>query len=380
MTTPVETQQPQALDDLAYWLAIQHQQAQEKIANSTAAGLALIWGALQFSRLDETTPAWLHGATLQVEQKFRESEEAAFEFVQGTKWAIEPLSDPLKKIDTVFPTKEFQLAMRATGPASVKRATGVAFAPPERDSEALFRGFPPEVQQENLDRLVGDLLSRGKLNSTGVGVKYALNGGRGEVQQLVIRDARDRIKNGLTIGWARFTEDSFDSKTGKRTGPCYFCALLAARGAKYLDATSFDVSNNRIREPVPVENRRGNARTTRRAFIGDGVAKVHDHCKCSLRPVYREQDSKDERANLFEQQYKDMYKQNPWLRNPALEGSQDMKEWRKFYQYPTPYSDRPAVNLSMVRENRALVAQELGASSEHVRWWDRTIRRLEAAS
>jgi hypothetical protein len=371
MTTPVQTRQPQALDDLAFWLAIQHQEAQQQIANSTAAGLALLWGALQFARLDETTPAWLHGVTLQVEQKFRESEQAAFDFVQGSKWAVEPLSAPLRKIDTVFPTKDFQLAMRATGPATVKRGSAVAFAPPESDSERLFSGFPPEVQQANLDRLADDLLGRGKLNSTGAGVKFALNGGRGEVQQLVISDARERIRNRQTIGWARFTEDS-------DTGPCYFCALLASRGAKYLDATSFDVSSNRIREPVPEDRRRGNARTTRRAFLGDGVAKVHDHCKCSLRPVYREQDSMDARAKYFLRQYKKMFKDSPWL--SSLEGSEDMKQWRKVYKRPPPYEVRPVVSLAAVRRNRELVAQELGAGSDHVRWWDRTIRRLEAAN
>lgn len=371
MTTPTQTRQPQALDDLAYWLAIQHQEAQQAIANSTAAGLALLWGVLQFANLDASTPGWLHGVTLQVEQKFRESEQAAFDFVQGTKWAIEPLSKPLKKIDTVFPTKDFQLAMRATGPATVKRGTQVAFAPPESDSDVLFRGFPPEVQQANLDRLANDLLGRGKLNSTGAGVKFALNGGRGEVQQLVIADARERIRNGLAIGWARVTEDS-------DTGPCYFCALLAARGATYLDATSFDVSNNKIREPVT--SPRGNNRTTRRAFLGDGVAKVHDHCKCTLRPVYSKRSFRDPRAKYFERQYEQMFKDYPWLKNPALGGSENLKQWRKVYKRPPSYDKNPAVNLAAVRKNREYVARELGADSEHVRWWDRTIRRLEAAS
>lgn len=381
MTTPVQTRQPQALDDLAFWLAIQHQNAQEKIANATATGLALLWGALQFARLDETTPAWLHGVTLQVEQKFRESEDAAFEFVQGAKWAIEPLSDPLEKIDTVFPTKDFQLAMQATGPASVKRGSRVAFAPPERDSDALFRGFPPEVQQQNLDRLTGDLMALGKLNSTGAGVKFALNGGRGEVQQLVIRDARDRIKNREVIGWARFTEDSFDPRTGKPTGPCYFCALLASQGAVFLDSTSFDRSNNLIRDPVPENRRRGNARTTRRAFIGDGPAKVHDHCKCTLRPVYREKDSRDARAKYFLRQWKDSDKAYAKLPdNRRKEDATDVERFRAVYKFPPPYEVRPAVNLPAVRRQREYVARELGAGSPHVRWWDRTIRRLESAS
>lgn len=386
MTTPTQTRQPQALDDLAYWLAIRHQDAQQQIANSTAAGLALLWGVLQFSRLDESTPGWLHGVTLQVEQKFRESEDAAFDFVQGTKWAIEPLSKPLRKIDTVFPTKDFQLAMRATGPATVKRGTQAAFAPPERDSERLFSGFPPEVQQANLDRLADDLLGRGKLNSTGAGVKFALNGGRGEVQQLVISDARERIRNRQTIGWARFTEDS-------QNGPCYFCALLASQGATYLDATSFDRSNNKIRdfgapkgegqELVADLLRRLDERAdrlnlpsqsrSRRAFLGDGLAKVHDHCRCSLRPVYREEDSMDDRASFFLKQWEEMD-------STGLSWKDQIKEFRRVYKRPPPYRDNPPVSLAAVRRNRELVAQELGVSSPHVRWWDRQIKALEAAS
>lgn len=380
MTTPTQTRQPQALSDLADWLAIQHQDEQQQIANSTAAGLAILWAILQFRRLDESTPAWLHATTLQAEQKFRESEQAAFEFVQGSKWAVEPLSEPLTKIDTVFPTQDFQLAMRATGPVAVKRATGKAVTGLQRDSEPLLDGIAPEVYEANLNALMDDVMSFGKLNSTGAGVKFALNGGRGEVQQLVIKDARERIKNRQTIGWARFTEDSFDKKTGKRTGPCYFCALLASQGAVFLDATSFDRSNNLIREPVPEERRRGNNRSTRRAFIGDGVAKVHDHCKCMLRPVYREQDKYDERADYFLDQYKDMFKENPWLRNPALGGSQNMAEWRKWYKFPPAYVDKPAVNLAAVRRNRELVAQELGAGSPQVKFWDRQIKALEAVS
>lgn len=395
MTTPTQTRQPQALDDLAYWLAIQHQEAQQAIANSTAAGLALLWGVLQFANLDASTPGWLHGVTLQVEQKFRESEQAAFDFVQGTKWAIEPLSKPLKKIDTVFPTKDFQLAMRATGPATVKRGTQVAFAPPESDSDVLFRGFPPEVQQANLDRLANDLLGRGKLNSTGAGVKFALNGGRGEVQQLVIADARERIRNRQTIGWARFTEDS-------DTGPCYFCALLASQGAIYLDATSFDVANNKIRDvgakSVPtvedgqeylaellgkLDQRAARKGITgvRRAFLGDGPAKVHDHCRCSLRPVYREENSMDSRADFFLKQWNDRNKNYARLpesrRKPSATA---LQKFRAVYKRPDKYEATPAVSLAMVRQNRELVAQELGASSPHVRWWDRQIKALESAS
>lgn len=375
MTQPVVETQP--LPELADWLAIQHQGEQQKVADKTAAGLALLWGALRFDRLDEATPAWLHGVTLQVEQQFRDSEQAAFDFVQGSKWAVEPLSKPLVKIETSFPTRDFQVAMRATGPVAVKQATKRAVTPPVRDSGALLLDAPPEPAITDLDALVDDLLGFGKVNSTGVGVKFALNGGRGEVQQLVLRDARTRRE---PIGWARFTEDSLN-------GPCYFCALLAARGPVYYNQDSFSRSSDKIREfksPVPRDENRDylaellgrldakSGSVVRRAFVGDGPAKVHDHCRCQMRPVYREQDGLDARAKFFERQ---------WEKAPrGVDWKDSINEFRKVYRRPPPYSERPGVSLRSMRRNRDAVAEALGERSPNVKWWDRKIRELEKLS
>ena len=363
---------------------------QQAIADKTAAGVALLWGILQYDRLDETTPAWLHAVTLQVEQQFRISEQAAFEFVQGSKWAVEPLSDPLKMIVTEFPVKDFQLAMRATGPASVKRATGAAFNAPVNYSEALSTlnaqnvptpgGSTPQWVLNRIKELeaskarrdaaiaanASESMAVGKLNSTGAAVRHALNGGRGEVEQLVVVDAKKRFADRKVIGWARFTEDS-------ETGPCYFCAILASQGAVYLNADSFSRSNSMIREV-------NKNRKSRRAFIGDGPAKVHDHCKCTLRPVYREQDKMDERARFFEQQWKDRFESYAKLpdarQNPDVT---DINRFRAVYKMPPPYKANPAVNLEQVRRNRELAARELGENSPQVKWFDRTINALEIA-
>lgn len=371
---PQGSDQPKPLPELAFRLAIEHQDEQQSIADKAAAGLALLWPLLQFDKLDATTPGWLHATTLQIEKQFRESEEAAFRYVQGAKWAVEPFSDPLKKVETRFPIKDVQLAMRATGPAAIKRATQTAFTVPESDSGRLLAVDEGDVPPRGLEELADRLLAWGKLNSTGAGVKHALNGGRGEVQQLVVVDATERIKNRQAIGWARFTEDS-------RTGPCYFCALLASQGAVFYSADSFERSNNKIRDYTPKTSepalndllskldaradRLGLAEVkSRRAFIGDGPAKVHDHCKCSMRPVYREEDSMDARANFFLKQ---------WKETPG-----GLKEFRRAYVRPEPYDKEPAVNLADVRRNRELVAQELGAGSPHVKWWDRQIRALSS--
>lgn len=387
MTAPTG-EKPEALSDLAYWLAVQHQDEQQKIGDKAAAGLALLWGLLRYDRLDETSPAWLHAATLQVQQGFRESEEAAFQFVQGSKWAVEPLSDPLVKVNTQFPLKDFQLAMRVTGPVTVKRATARAFTGAVGDSGGVLGQVAPEVPAADVRAVESDVMALGKLTSTGAGVKHVLNGGRGEVEQLVVIDAAERFRNRQAIGWARFTEDS-------DTGPCYFCALLASQGAIYYGGDSFDASNSKIRDfsnwkpegegqqyvadlLAKLDSRaadKGLKQTTvRRAFVGDGPAKVHDHCKCTLRPVYRTQDAMDARAKYFLRQWTSVTKKLDAGMNPK----DKMKEFRRVYKRPPAYSDRPVLNLAAIRRNRELVAQALGAGSPHVKWWDRQIRALEA--
>lgn len=365
MTSPDTTQQaePKPLPLLADWLAQQHQKQQQEIADKAAAGFALLWSILQYDRLDESTPAWLHAVTLQAEQQFRLSEQTAFDFVQGTKWAIEPMSDPLKKVKTQFPTADFQLAMRATGPATVKKATQAAFTAPVRQSDALLVPIAPEVPRFDIGAIQTDVMALGKLTSTGAAVKHVLNGGRGEVQQLVLLDAKERVKNKEAIGWARVTEDS-------ENGPCYFCALLASQGALYYNEDSFARSNDLIREPV--KNPRGNNRTTRRAFLGNGPAKVHDHCKCTLRPVYRKEDSRDERARFFLRQWNKFQGYGSY--------KEKLANFRSSYVKPPPYEDVPLVKLVDVIRNRDLLAQRIGEDSSQVRWYDRKIEEIQLAS
>lgn len=78
---------------------------------------------------------------------------------------------------------------------------------------------------------------------------------------------RDRV----ALGYVRVT----------RTDPCWFCAMLASRGLRYRAFTegSFDASDAR--------------------FSGDGDAKVHDNCGCSLKPVYADNDPLVARTERF---------------------------------------------------------------------------------
>lgn len=95
-------------------------------------------------------------------------------------------------------------------------------------------------------------------------VRHAQAGGR---QTIHDNSERDRV----ALGYVRVT----------RANPCAFCAMLASRGLRYraFKEGSFDLSDSR--------------------FTGDGDAKVHDNCGCSLKPVYSENDPMVGRTEKF---------------------------------------------------------------------------------
>jgi len=95
-------------------------------------------------------------------------------------------------------------------------------------------------------------------------VRHAQAGGRQTVFENAERDE-------IALGWVRVT----------KAKPCFFCAMLASRGLHYrsFKEGSFDLSDAR--------------------FTGEGDAKVHDNCGCSLKPVYAQNDKLVDRTKEF---------------------------------------------------------------------------------
>lgn len=150
------------------------------------------------------------------------------------------------------------------------------YAVPELDglADAVVRSSLAVTGQRTFERLVKRgmdesaalRLVRGQV--AGSAMRHALNGGRQQVLSAVRRDP-------AAIGWARVT----------REAPCWFCAMLASRGAVYKD-DSFDSSDPR--------------------FIGsDSDVKVHDSCQCVYEPRFRRDalvsEASRKAADLWEQ-------------------------------------------------------------------------------
>ncbi len=85
----------------------------------------------------------------------------------------------------------------------------------------------------------------------GAAMRHGLAGGRDTIEEYADESRGRRVR-----GYVRITRE--DDRV------CYFCAVLASR-ANYLK-DSFDYSDQ--------------------LFEGEGTAKVHDSCRCILRPMY----------------------------------------------------------------------------------------------
>lgn len=97
-------------------------------------------------------------------------------------------------------------------------------------------------------------------------IRHAQSGGRAT---LIGASDQDPV----ALGYVRVT----------RAKPCFFCAMLASRGLVFAE-DSFDFSDPR--------------------FTGDGTAKVHDECGCTMKPVYNR---KTDEALAATEPFEDMW-------------------------------------------------------------------------
>lgn len=327
MTQP-QSKQPQALPELAAFLAIQHQADQESLATQTAAGLSILWPILKFSDLASSTQPWLHATTLEIEKGYQKSVSLGMQFAQDTLWATDPTAGMIHTLPIQFPVQKVQASMQVTGPVAIKHATKVLALDDQSFTDAVER----------------KVMGNAKEGSTGTGVKLATQGGRDAVVQstkladVVPESELVKRRQSNVIGYARFTNSE---------KPCYFCATLASRGAVYKENAFIETSKH----------------------FGDNIAAVHDHCMCSLRPVFRTEDSMDDRANFFKGQWDKL--------TANYSGKAAMNAFRRGYVPPPPYESSPAVDLGSVRANRGrLVDLGFAADSPQVRFYDDVIEKL----
>jgi len=140
------------------------------------------------------------------------------------------------------------------------------------------------------------------------------------------------------LGYARFTDSA----------PCHFCALLASRGAVY-GKHSFVGSHTGFKandeaSDVPAD------------YVD--VARVHNNCKCTLRPVYAKSQAMDDEAKFYKTQW---------------ENSNDVNDFRdNFRTYEREPADVIELQNDLREREDALLDAGFDAFAPQVEWARRT--------
>lgn len=351
MTAP-PPERPDYLAWLVAWLVSHHQDEQRSIASDVVKKLTPLWKILGFRNLATTRTPWIEAVLPVVEAAYVESQHAAQRFVVDYRHANLPTAPeipaitggPLVNVPTVStPGLRASSANVAVAPRSAPlRAPGVRVSvTPSIIEQTQFHGGRAAVSLlatgpgEVLHRMPAteqQAMDAGQLRSSRVAVRIVTDGGREVVRQAVELDHD-------AVGWARVLN----------TNPCAFCAMLASRGAVYKNA-SFNTSNDR--------------------FDGEGVAKVHDGCRCGLRPVYSHGDSRDATAQAL---------WDEWGALTSGHGGRDaLNAFRRGFHPPEP-PPAPRIDLhSLIVQREQLVRDGFAEDSEQVAWMDQQIARFGA--
>ena len=131
-------------------------------------------------------------------------------------------------------------------------------------------------------------LDRSAVTLSGTASRLTLEGGRSVVAETAQNDAD-------AIGWMRVTDGD----------PCSWCAMLASRGAVFKSAATAGGRKNV-------------------GFAGHGQFKFHDHCGCTVVPVFDHDDPRLDHAD-------DLYDQ--WVQaTQGHSGNAAVNVWRRYWE------------------------------------------------
>jgi len=228
---------------------------QAEVAASVALAVALLWRRLKFKSLDTTAIPFMEAALPKVADGFYRSQQLS--------------SDLFRTLESLQ-TLSVDHAYRPPGPprlvrpeALVRPHVRVRVETPavpfnERLAGATLLSAGPGRVWQSLPAPEDEAMGVGLKSVVGAAQRLALDGGREQTE-------RDMQSSSLCVGWQRVTDDD----------PCYFCALLASKGPDYKSGLAFARSNRKF-----------SANSVFNAGEPEGIAKVHNHCRCTLVPVF----------------------------------------------------------------------------------------------
>ena len=354
-----------ALSAYTAYLAARHQEDQEAIANELALALYPLWRTVEFEDLDGSMLAWLPTVLPRIRTAFLQSQRVTAVYTQNLRFASLPTEDPLPiSVPDVEPPRT------ALSPGAFDMPDlGDAL---DEDVLPVFEEFPEAQVAESLTieadfktkkQMPGpreELMEKALVRSSGEAIRHAMDGSRGVSENIVKRDRR-------ALGYARVTDSN----------PCSFCAVLASHGL-YYSKEAFARENPRRRR-----GRRSDAEfianPNARKDLPKGwldVAKVHNNCRCTLRPVYTKSTGMDDAANYWLDAWNDITADNPWATN--AEHLRQFDKWHKANPYPGTQFDLYELERDLRDRRDSLLDAGFPPDSPQVYWAERAGRNLVA--
>lgn len=292
------------------WLVQKHTDEQEAIANEVTEGVVRAFRRLNFERLDETTPAFLDLALPVVRKGFERSQLASIQFMDDLDAVVGASRGVLvnSSSDVIAAPRDAKGAAKLVARLAELNAQNRAGAPDWDDlsvrlaerldeirAAAALAATGPGGVKRAMPAPESTAMAKGLKGAAGAAVKAALGGGRDAV--------RRRTDESLyATGFQRVTD----------ADPCYFCALLASLGAFYKNGKAFNASNSKYERNTAFE------------VEPDNIAKVHDHCRCTLAPVYEGFETEDEWGKVSLRLWSN-------VTGDGFSGGDAMREYRKRY-------------------------------------------------
>lgn len=365
MTAPQQEQQGSDLKALEAYIAYRtliHGSDQEKVASGLALALYPLWAIQSFNDLDRSTPLWLSAALPTVKTAYLQSQRLTAVFASDVRFATLPVEAPLAmvvpdvELPTHVPSSRFTVAHIPTTTTDAGQPL-IRFDPFPSDDVATSLAIQGNYEiKASMPMEETEAMYDGLKGSSGASIRQAMNGGRNVTNNLVKYDRR-------IVGYARYTDSN----------PCYFCALLASLGAVFtknsnVGGRSKGGGNKTLADADFKVNPNG------AQDLPDGYipAKVHDHCRCTLRPVYSKAQSMDDDAQFYLDQWVDTTRE--WY------GHNNEFQVQKFRETYKPYQ-RPAPNVVDVRKeltDRASALADAGFPliSPQAQWTNQQLAQL----
>lgn len=279
-------------------LTEQHRQAQIANQRSFLAQFLSLWPLLNITDLDAFTPGWLQAVLRLIDVFRQESADIAADYYQRFREIEAPQSAP------AMPAIVFRDAPRDVPTQRILRqvARGDRNVDPVDLDRVLVDWARERVAARNSMLVTGPVNIKAKVKratppeqaarsalveASGAASRHVLNGGRNTILKVVQNDH-------VALGWARVTDGD----------PCAFCAMLASRGPAY--------------------------KSRRQAAF-----QPHDHCACSVEPVFSREAAWPGRGREFQQLWNDNIR-------GQYSGRDAIRAFRRLYEQQQREAEREA--------------------------------------